>query len=252
MPQQPLHAFYLNNIIMKKLIVVVSFLLIPFMLLCQDKKSGMSFGVNLGKWRGDADQFAKDLTNEINQEPGFSGFSFTNKPRVGFSMGFFIDYPIVNSFSIQPELNFIFKGTKLSSDGLVTIQDGYEQFTFEVTEDVIMQTNYLDLLVLAKYNLSKGKVKPYILAGPGVSYLVTSKMKIKVTVEDESETDSEKYEGFKNMDASINVGFGLELSKSLRIDARYQFGLVSIFQDQYSDGYNILNGGLAFNLVIAF
>jgi len=239
---------------MKNILIIILAILIPAGLLAQEKKkkSGMTMGVNLAKWNGDADLFAKDLSDAINMEPGFSSFSFSNESRVGFVLGFFIEYPVLNSFSIQPELSFIQKGTKFAGNGRYTYDDGWESYTFDVEEDMIMQTNYLDLLALAKYNLANGKVIPYLLLGPGISYMVTSKMKVKVTIDGESESDSQKYKNFNKVDANVNLGFGLEFYKKARLEVRYQFGLVPILQDEYSDGYIMRNSGLAFNFVIVF
>jgi hypothetical protein len=229
---------------------IILIVLLPFLIKGQEIKSGLSIGLNSAKWIGDADLFADEVADGMNMEEGFNGFSFDNKSRIGFSLGFIVDCPVIKAFSIQPELYFIQKGTKLKGDGYITVNDGWNNYTFNVEEDLIMQTNYIDLLVLPKYNLSEGKVKPYILAGPGVGYLVTSKMKVKVKIEDESDSDSEDYEGFKNFDFNFNFGFGFDFSGSIRLDARYQLGIISILDD--GSGYDLRNSGIAVNLVAIF
>lgn len=221
-------------------------------LISQDVKTGLSIGISSGRWLGDSDQFAKDLSNEMNKEDGFSGFLFNNKSRIGFSLGILVDCQVKKAFSIQPEIYFIQKGAKFSGSGNITVDDGWDSYTFAVEEDIIIQTDYIDLLVLAKYYLSKSSVKPYLLAGPGIGYLISSKMKVKVTIEDESDSQSEKYEGFKKIDANFSFGAGLDFVETIRLDIRYQFGLIPVLKDEHSDGYNLRNGVLAFNLIAVF
>jgi hypothetical protein len=75
-------------------------------------------------------------------------------------------------------------------------------------------------------------------------------MKVKVKIEDESDSDSEDYEGFKNFDFNFNFGFGFDFSGSIRLDARYQLGIISILDD--GSGYDLRNSGIAVNLVAIF
>jgi len=233
---------------MKKKLIISILLIIPFFSISQDISYGCSAGLNMAKWTGDANKFANDLSNEINLYDEFSEFSFSNKSRIGFVFGFFIDFKIKESFSIQPEIQYVQKGTKFSGNGSITMSNS----TFRVKEVLVMQTDYIDLLVLAKFDLAKNNIKPYFIAGPGVSYLVSSKMKVKVTIENESDSDHEDYEGFKKVDANFNFGIGFDFAKTIRSDIRYQLGLSSIFKDEYSDGYEMKNRGLTFNLAVVF
>lgn len=238
---------------MKTKLIMLLLVLIPFISMGQEKKSGLFIGLNMAKWIGDADKFATDLSNGMNQNEGFSGFSFKNRSRVGFAIGFFIDYQIKESLSIQPEIQYIQKGTKFSGSGRITIDDGYSCISYHIDADMIMRTDYLELLVLAKYNLSKRNVKPYIIAGPGVGYLIVSKMKVKVTVQgSDSDSDTEKYDGFQRVEASLAIGGGFDFSESIRFDIRYQFGLIPVLKDEYDDGFKMRNGGFAINLVAVF
>lgn len=238
---------------MKKIsILLLVCLYLPFFISGQEVKTGLSIGINSAKWVGDADQFANELGMTMNMIEGMSGFSFDNKFRIGFSIGLIVDYQVKKAFSIQPELYYIQKGAKLEGDGLITVDDGWDYYTYTVEENLTMQTDYVDLLLLAKYNLSEGNVKPYIIAGPGLGYMVTSKMKVKVNVDGDSDSDSEKYDDFKDFDAHLNFGFGLDFSSTIRLDARYQLGIISILNDDTTSGYDLRNGGIAVNLVAVF
>ncbi|MCD4772302.1 MAG: PorT family protein [Bacteroidales bacterium] len=237
---------------MKSKIIILLVVLIPFFVISQEIHYGLSVGFNMAKYLGDADKFANDLSNELNQIEDFSDFSFENKSRTGFGIGFFIDYQINKSLSIQPEIQYIQKGTNFSGDGIISVDDGYNNYTFRVQEDMIMQIDYVDLNVLAKYLFGTENIKPYLIAGPGISYLVSSRMKVKVKIEDESDSESEKYDGFKNLDVNFNLGVGLDFAETLRADIRYQFGFIPVLKDEYDDGFKMQNGGFAINLVAIF
>jgi len=225
---------------MKKLTIVVLVVLFPTLLFSQKINYGFSVGMSTAKWRGDADLFAYDLANEMNKIDGISGFSFTNKSRLGIAIGAFAEVPLTKSFFFQPELAYSQKGTKFSGNGYV--------YSYKVEEKIIMQTDYINLSTLAKFYLSDGKTKPYLIAGPGVGYLVRSKMKVVATVAGESESDSEKMEGLKKFDANIIMGAGFIIS-SLKLDIRYQLGLAQVFDNENGSGYEMKNGGFTFNLV---
>lgn len=238
---------------MKTFYLAILIFIIPGVLISQNVKYGLLMGVTSASWRGDTDQFAQDFSNEVNDEEGYEGFDFSNKSRIGFSLGFFVDCQVKNEFSIQPALNYTQKGTKLIGDGSVTVIDGFDKFTFQVEEDVTMRLNYLDLLVLAKYNLTKGKLKPYLVFGPGVSFLVASKMKDKVTIEGESDTNTLDYDDtFNKFDANLTVGGGIDFHKRVRLEVSYQWGFISVLEYDSNDGFELYNGVLAFNVMVVF
>lgn len=237
---------------MKSKIIISLLVLLPFFAISQEIHYGLSIGLNMAKYLGDANKFANDLSYEMNQNEGFSGFSFENKSRIGFIMGFFVDYQIRESLSIQTEIQYIQKGTNFSGNGSITIDDGWDNNTFYVKEDMILQTDYVDLTVLAKYFLGNDNVKPYLIAGPGISYLVSSRMKIKVEIDNESDSDSDKYEGYKNFDINFNIGAGFDFIEILRVDIRYQFGFIPVLKDEYDDDFKMRNGGFAINLTAIF
>ena len=208
--------------------LLILLLVIPLFALCQEKQAGLSVGLNFGKWLGDDDVFAEALAEEMNVQEGFSGFSFDSKSRTGFSMGFFYDFPIKKSISIQPEISYSQKGAKFSGDG----DFDYYGDSYSVKSDVVMRLDYLDVVVLAKYSLAESGVKPFFVAGLGFGYLLSSQMKVKVTVDGESDTNSSKMDGFQNMDAHLNFGAGIDFSESIRLDLRYALGLTSVFKDE--------------------
>lgn len=231
---------------MKSKLFLALFLLLPLLAICQEINYGLSSGLTMSRFSGEDDKLVNSLSNELNDYEDISGFSFRNVSRIGFSMGFFIDYQIKNSLSIQPEIQYIQKGAKFVGSGWVTAKIGNLYYLVFVYEDIIIQSNYIEITVLAKYSLDIDNLKTFLFIGPNISYLVSSKTKIIVEINDESNSESDNYKGFKRIDAGIVFGGGIALSKTSRIETRYHLGLIPLFKDE--NGYKIQNSGFTFNL----
>jgi len=136
--------------------------------------------------------FAKQAISNLNNE----------KTKVAFQGGVAFNIQAGKSdFSIQPELNFIGKGTRLKTGALKTN----------------LSMNYLELPVLAKYSF--GPV--YINAGPSIAMSIDGKEKIARAYAQE----------LKRFDFGLQMGAGVALpvgTGKVIIDGRYGLGLSNI------------------------
>ncbi|WP_286779296.1 MULTISPECIES: porin family protein [Sphingobacterium] len=104
----------------------------------------------------------------------------------------------IQNFSIQPELNYIGKGTRLKNGNVKTDLD----------------LNYLELPVLAKYSF--GPV--YVNAGPSIGLLMDK----------ESKVIKNYGEKLKKLDFGLQMGAGVAVPLGMGkviVDARYNLGL---------------------------
>jgi len=104
----------------------------------------------------------------------------------------------IQNFSIQPELNYIGKGTRLKNGNIKTDLD----------------LNYLELPVLAKYSF--GPV--YVNAGPSIGLLMDK----------ESKVIKNYGEKLKKLDFGLQMGAGVAVPLGIGkviVDARYNLGL---------------------------
>ncbi len=235
---------------MKSIFFLSLIVLFPLFAISQEIHYGLSSGLTMSRFFGESDKLVNSLSNELNDYEDISGFSFRNLSRIGFAMGFFIDYQIKNSFSIQPEMQYIQKGAKFVGSGWVATKIGNLYYPFFVNEDIIIQSNYIEITVLAKYSLDIDNLKTFLFAGPGISYLASSKTKIIVEIEDESDSKSGNFKGFKKTDAGIIFGGGIALSKTNIIEIRYHLGLIPLFKNK--NEYKIQNSSFTFNLTYIF
>jgi hypothetical protein len=90
--------------------------------------------------------------------------NFSTDMKLGFNAAVFLEIPIVNGFSVQPEFQYSQKGYKTSGSYLT------QPYEYSVT------TNYLEVPLLAKINPTK---EFSILIGPQFSFLTSSKYNFK-------------------------------------------------------------------------
>lgn len=139
-----------------------------------------------------------NFTN-INDSPS----NFDPDSRSGFMVGGYLNFtaPMI-PFSIQPEA--------------VYTQKGYE------SGGATLEVDYLEIPVLAKFNLIPGPISPHIYLGPYAGFVLNSEATgggISINI-DNAQTD---FGGIIGAGADINAGV-----TKLNIGARYGFGLVDI------------------------
>lgn len=212
----------------------------------QKFKAGMTCGVNVSAWTKDGDKFGKDLADEMNRNEGFSGFSSENGKRTAFDVGLFALIKKNNNLYFQPELIYVQKGAKFNLDGTFT----YEWNDYDVNEIMTIQCDYLDINLLGKYYLGKKLVKFYLMGGPGAGLLVKSKMKVKATIDGESDTKTQDFDQFKSTDAHLNFAAGLEYLESISMECRLQQGFIPILDS--TEEYKLTNFGIMININVIF
>jgi len=159
----------------------------------------------------------------INAKFGFKGgINFSNlyninvddnNKRVGFNIGVFAKLPISKGVSIQPELLYTTKGSKLN----------YTNFTLGAGE-YRFNLNYLELPVLAVFNLGKNF---NLHLGGYAAYLTNTNVtdaKNDGTIDEIADLNASD---FNRWDAGLVGGLGFDINK-LTIGARYNYGLVDV------------------------
>ena len=142
------------------------------------------------------------------------------KSRLGLTGGVALNIGLGEMFSIQPELNFVQKGTKISYSGI------------DVEGNMIL--NYIELPVLAKVSFGSETVKAYVNAGPSLGLGLNGKLKVEGETADikfgDGDEDNVLYLD-NNLDFGVQfgagVGFGVGPGQ-LVIDARYGLGLSNL------------------------
>ncbi len=203
---------------MKKLLpafIIAGLLAFTFTnLQAQDTRFGLKGGLTFYK-----------ISGELSVD--FMGFSetetFDSGTRMGFHGGIFMEKPLNEFLSIQPEINFVQKGgSESDSDDLVDFSD----------EDVTL--SYIDVPLLLKVNIPlDGNVSPFLTAGGYIGYLLDAKAEFGDVTEDISDE-------VKDISYGLLFGVGANFGNFF-VEARYDYGLSNIFDNDLFD--DELNGG---------
>jgi len=145
-----------------------------------------------------------------------------NKVTLSYTGGVFATIPVVKSFAIQPELNYVRKGRSNETSELNT------------TVETDFMLHYLEVPVLFQYRndqmLNKSGSVFYINAGPYAAFVLNTQTRAAndnesnapVTVDDSNNTD---------WGATMGIGFQTPIfKKNICFDLRYDMGLSEIEQ----------------------
>ena len=147
---------------------------------------------------------------------------------VGFNAGFFVEIPVTDKLTIQPEILYSAQGSK--SEGPLVI-DG-SLYDVKAT----MKLNYINIPVMFKYNVVE---KFSLEAGPYVGFLTTAKMKVDVDGYGSATEDMKDL--VKSTDFGVALGMNYDFSDVIFANVRYQGGLTQI--GDTGEGDNIKNSG---------
>lgn len=165
----------------KKLCVTFLMVFLSNFANAQDVNFGVKIGMNISSVNG------KDLENLDS--------------RTGIVIGGFAEIPLLEKFSLQPELLYSAQGAKQG--------------------DLIeYDLNYVLLPLMAKYYISKGF---NVEAGPQFSFLV--KDSLETIGQNDENTNAE------NFDLAANFGLGYKFDSGFFFQARYNLGLIAISKE---------------------
>ena len=149
-----------------------------------------------------------------------SRFNMKNKPndyniknKNGFTVGIFYRYHFTKCFSVQPEIDLVRGGSKL------TPKESGNNTEYKMT--------YLNIPVLAGYNISVSKsFSPRIFVGPQLGFILSAKQ------EGEKKTDIKKKTKSPNFGLVFGAGGDFSIGENLfSLDFRYNLGLKNINKD---------------------
>ena len=158
--------------------------------------------------------------------------------KIGFNAGLFVNLPIAESFSVQPELIYTQYGEKYD-------------YVMPVTDERYSGSTHLDyvaLPVMLQYNVTPSF---YLEAGPELGLLVSAKDKAKNETTGETLAESDNYKDSLNgFNVGVGLGAGYFFTPSIGVTARYVAGFTDIYKDGQNSGdavkNNVFQTGLAY------
>ena len=157
---------------------------------------------------------------------------------IGFNAGLFVEIPISDKFTFQPEILYSAQGSK--SEGPLNVEGTI--YNVEAT----LKFNYINIPLMFKYHVDKNFS---LEAGPYVGFLASSKLKAKI--EGLGTETIDMNDNLKSTDIGLGIGMNYEFSDVIFANARYQGGLTQI-GDAASGGNNIKNSVFQIGLGFRF
>jgi hypothetical protein len=153
---------------------------------------------------------SKGLIGGLNMA-SLSGADVSSNAKgvTGYAGGLFVEINIPGPFSIEPEVLYSMKGSKIEFNNY-TITNNF---------------SYVDVPVLLKYFLPIPVVRTYLYAGPSYSILLSAKYKTEGASVPNGEVDIKDATTANDIGAVVGLGVGFS---GLRVDARYTLGFTTI------------------------
>lgn len=158
------------------------------------------------------------------------------KSKIGFNAGVFMNVPLAENFSIQPELLYSQYGDKANA----TIAGNEYSYSRKL--------DYVALPVMFQYNATPSF---YLEAGPEFGLLVSAKNKVKNETSGQTVSESDNYKDDLNgFNFGLGLGAGYYFTPNVGLTARYVAGFTDIYKDGQNSGdavkNNVFQVGLAY------
>lgn len=158
--------------------------------------------------------------------------------NIGFALGLSLNFRFSQSFSLQPEVLYLEKGSRERVPGL--------------DEEIDLTMDYVEVPVLAKYHLPEfGIFRPHLYAGPYASFLIANNANVELPGNNDL-TPDQLIQQARDSDfgAVIGVGSNFDFTfNTMSFDVRYSAGLTNAFD---RTGQTIRNGSLIFMVGFSF
>lgn len=142
------------------------------------------------------------------------------KSKVGFYAGAFVNVPISDALSLQPEIVYSQQGTKAKGD--------YEMATYTI-KNMQQNLDYINVPVMVRYNATP---EFYLEAGPEFGLLVNAQAKGDINGQTYKVNNKDSLRTF-NFGAGIGLGY--KFTPNIGINARYVAGLTEIAKINLGD-----------------
>lgn len=151
--------------------------------------------------------------------------------RTSFNLGLVAEIPVVERFSIQPEVYYSGQGFTISEID----QDNF----FDVDDNVEYQLDYINVPVLAKIYLFEGLS---IQAGPSFNFKVNEEIDYQPTA-DGGDTDVDF--GIKDFEFGGAAGLEYKFTNGFFVQGRYNYGFTELMEDRDAHS-SVYQAGIGF------
>ena len=181
--------------------------------------------------------------NFANQDFEAEGLSISPDGITGLSFAVPVEIGITESFSVQPELVYIQKGSSFD----------FEFYGYTTKQETTI--NYFEIPILAKYKFVTEPVQAYIAAGPVIGFGLGGTISAEVNGQKEEEDIDFERDGLKKSDFGLSIGAGVGFGAGpgqVVVDLRYILGLSNIADLEDGEDGSIKNRGFGIGVGYMF
>ena len=249
---------------MKRMYTVLMLLTITFLSLSStilsQTKLGIRGGLNLAN-------VSEDLggTETIDIEGTELTLELSQSNRTTFNAGGFVEYWFSPMIAIQVNVLYNQKGIGINGDLDETIIEQGIPVNVTVDAEETVKLSYLSLPILVKVAFGESNIKPYLVAGPEFSFLMSAKDEAKATAEGEAqgvtvgpytvEVEEDIKEHLESFEFALDFGAGLSFSFGnigVFADFIYSLGITKINKEEFLEGEDVMNRNIMINLGMIF
>ncbi len=144
--------------------------------------------------------------------------------RTGYHFGAYLNLPLSDAFSFQPEVLYSTKGS--------TVEKVYDFAGIDGTGTAELKIDYIDVPLLGIFRIGNALE---LHVGPYIGFLANSSYNLKIEGELDGEYNDEiDSDQLKGLDYGLIGGFALNFS-ALQVGARYNYGLQKIEDSSTAD-----------------
>ena len=158
-----------------------------------------------------------------------------SKSKIGFNAGVFMNAPLAESFSIQPEVLYSQYGSKAESGNTSTS----------------LKFDYITVPVMFQYNATP---EFYLEAGPEFGFLVSAKSKNTVSNGNGSGSDTNELnkDNFNGFNFGLGLGLGFDITKNFGVNARYTAGFSDVTKPESDPSTDAKNRNNNFQVGLSY
>ena len=155
------------------------------------------------------------------------------KSKIGFNAGVFMNAPLAESFSIQPEVLYNNLGSKMSDNN----------------NSATLNLDYISVPVMFQYNATPAF---YLEAGPEFGFLVNTKFKSDNALVQAAGNEFFKKDNLNGFNFGVGLGAGYYFTPNVGLTARYVAGFTDIQKDRPSGSDAVKNNNFQVGLAFKF
>jgi len=166
----------------------------------------------------------------VDQEVEVDGVELSNK--TGLAVGGIVNFALTEMVGLQFEPMFLHKGSTADVTGFGQV---------DVT------ASYLELPVLLTYSFGTGSIRPYLMVGPTVGYLLSAKQEAEFIPEAAEDIKDRSEDIEFGVTGGLGVQFPLGATLNGFVQGRYYHGLTDTHAEEEnhkSRGYKLVAGFL--------